>query len=39
LWRGAPPRFGQQTVKIGLILTYSGQFADTANQMDAAIKL
>ena len=24
----------QQTVKIGLIMTYSGQFADGATQMD-----
>jgi branched-chain amino acid transport system substrate-binding protein len=29
----------QGTVKIGLILPYSGQFADTATQMDNAIKL
>ena len=29
----------QQTVKIGIILPYSGQFADTATQMDNAIKL
>ena len=29
----------QQTVKIGLIMTYSGQFADPAAQMDNAIKL
>ena len=29
----------QQTIKIGLILPYSGQFADTATQMDNAIKL
>jgi branched-chain amino acid transport system substrate-binding protein len=29
----------QQTVKIGLIMPYSGQFADTAAQMDNAIKL
>src|SRR4026209_1428417 len=29
----------QQTVKIGLITAYSGQFADTATQMDNAIKL
>jgi branched-chain amino acid transport system substrate-binding protein len=29
----------QQTVKIGLILPYSGQFADAATQMDNAIKL
>jgi branched-chain amino acid transport system substrate-binding protein len=27
------------TVKIGLIMAYSGQFADTATQMDNAIKL
>jgi branched-chain amino acid transport system substrate-binding protein len=29
----------QQTVKIGLIMAYSGQFADTAAQMDNGIKL
>ena len=29
----------QQTVKIGLIMAYSGQFADTAAQMDNSIKL
>ena len=29
----------QDAVKIGLILCYSGQFADTATQMDNAIKL
>lgn len=29
----------QQTVKIGVILPYSGQFADTAVQMDNGIKL
>jgi branched-chain amino acid transport system substrate-binding protein len=29
----------QETLKIGLILPYSGQFADTATQMDNAIKL
>src|SRR5947209_9703708 len=29
----------QQTVKIGIILPYSGQFADAATQMDNAIKL
>ena len=28
----------QQTVKIGLIMAYSGPFADTATQMDNAIK-
>ena len=35
----ASPANAQQTVKIGLILPYSGQFADTATQMDNAIKL
>jgi len=29
----------QGTIKIGLIMPYSGQFADTASQMDNAIKL
>jgi len=29
----------QNTVKIGVILPYSGQFADGAKQMDAGIKL
>jgi branched-chain amino acid transport system substrate-binding protein len=29
----------QDTVKIGLIISYSGQFADTVAQMDNAIKL
>jgi branched-chain amino acid transport system substrate-binding protein len=29
----------QQTVKIGLILEYSGQFADLATQVDNAVKL
>jgi branched-chain amino acid transport system substrate-binding protein len=29
----------EDTVKVGLILSYSGQFADTAAQMDNAIKL
>lgn len=33
------PAYAQQTVKIGLIMPYSGQFADTATQMDNAIKL
>src|SRR5690242_21766728 len=33
---GAP---AQQPVKIGLIMAYSGQFADAALQMDNAIKL
>jgi branched-chain amino acid transport system substrate-binding protein len=35
----AVPANAQGTVKIGLILPYSGQFADTATQMDNAIKL
>ena len=29
----------QDTIKIGIIMPYSGQFADTATQMDNAIKL
>jgi branched-chain amino acid transport system substrate-binding protein len=29
----------QDTIKIGLVMPYSGQFADTAAQMDNAIKL
>jgi branched-chain amino acid transport system substrate-binding protein len=33
------PASAQQTVKIGIILPYSGQFADAATQMDNAIKL
>src|ERR1044072_1931322 len=33
------PAAAQQTVKIGLIMPYAGQFADTATQMDNAIKL
>ncbi|MBI4289921.1 MAG: ABC transporter substrate-binding protein [Betaproteobacteria bacterium] len=35
----ASPAYPQASVKIGLILPYSGQFADTATQMDSAIKL
>src|SRR5262245_1073928 len=35
----ASPAIAQQAVKIGLIMPYSGQFADTATQMDNAIKL
>jgi branched-chain amino acid transport system substrate-binding protein len=35
----ASPVAAQQAVKIGLIMPYSGQFADTATQMDNAIKL
>jgi branched-chain amino acid transport system substrate-binding protein len=30
---------GQDAVKIGLIMTYTGQFADNAAQMDNGIKL
>ena len=33
------PVGAQAPIKIGLIMPYSGQFADTAAQMDAAIKL
>src|SRR5262245_65837769 len=36
---GAVPASAQGTVKIGLIMTYSGQFADVATMMDNAIKL
>ncbi len=35
----AAPAHAQGTVKIGLIMPYSGQFADVAAQMDNAIKL
>src|SRR5713101_2149423 len=35
----ASPAHAQQPVKIGLIMPYSGQFADAATQMDNAIKL
>ena len=35
----AAPASAQGTIKIGLILPYSGQFADTATQMDNGIKL
>jgi branched-chain amino acid transport system substrate-binding protein len=35
----AAPAHAQGTIKIGLILPYSGQFADAATQMDNAIKL
>ncbi len=35
----ASPAHAQGTVKIGLIMPYSGQFADVATQMDNAIKL
>src|SRR5262249_48639273 len=36
---GLSPAGAQDTVKIGLIMAYTGQFADTAAQMDNAIKL
>jgi branched-chain amino acid transport system substrate-binding protein len=35
----ATPSVAQNTIKIGLPLTYSGQFADAAAQMDNGIKL
>ncbi len=35
----ATPAHAEDTVKIGLIMTYSGQFADVATMMDNAIKL
>jgi branched-chain amino acid transport system substrate-binding protein len=35
----AVPGSAQDAIKIGLIMPYSGQFADTASQMDNAIKL
>jgi branched-chain amino acid transport system substrate-binding protein len=34
-----PAAHAQQTIKIGLIMPYSGQFADPATQLDNAIKL
>src|SRR6516225_9628806 len=33
------PAHAQQPVKVGLIMTYSGQFADAAAQMDNGVKL
>jgi branched-chain amino acid transport system substrate-binding protein len=36
---GLYPAAAADTIKIGLIMCYSGQFADTATQMDNAIKL
>src|SRR6266699_2913928 len=36
---GAATADAQETVKVGLIMPYSGQFADTATQMDNGIKL
>jgi branched-chain amino acid transport system substrate-binding protein len=38
-WFAATSVNAQDTIKIGLIMPYSGQFADTATQMDNAIKL
>jgi branched-chain amino acid transport system substrate-binding protein len=35
----AVPAHAQQAVKIGLIMTYSGQFTDPAAQMDNGVKL
>ena len=35
----APSASAQQTIKIGVILAYSGQFADPSAQMDNGIKL
>ena len=39
LFATAPVASAEGTVKIGLIMPFSGQFADTAAQMDNAIKL
>jgi ABC-type branched-subunit amino acid transport system substrate-binding protein len=36
---GAAAADAQDTAKIGLIMPYSGQFADTATQLDNGIKL
>jgi branched-chain amino acid transport system substrate-binding protein len=36
---GLTPALAQESVKIGVIMTYSGQFADAATQMDNGIKL
>ncbi len=36
---GTGPAGAEETVKVGLIISYSGQFADTAAQMDNSIKL
>ena len=35
----ASAALAQETIKIGVILPYSGQFADTGNQLDNGIKL
>jgi len=34
----AAPAHAQQPLKIGMIMPYTGQFTDTAAQMDIAIK-
>jgi branched-chain amino acid transport system substrate-binding protein len=39
LLAGATYAFAQDSLKIGLILPYSGQFADAATQLDSGIKL
>ena len=36
---GTSAALAQGTVKIGVIMSYSGQFADTATQIDNGIKL
>lgn len=36
---GVAPAGAQQAIKIGIILPYSGQFADLATQLDNGIKL
>ena len=36
---GVTPADAEDTIKIGIIMPYSGQFADTSAQMDNAIKL
>ncbi len=38
-WCGLSPAHAQETVKVGLIMTYTGQFTDPAAQMDNGIKL
>jgi branched-chain amino acid transport system substrate-binding protein len=35
----AAPALAQQTVKVGLVMTYTGQFTEPATQMDNGIKL
>src|SRR5262245_53759847 len=39
LLAGAAHAFAQDSVKIGVILPYPGQFADAATQLDSGIKL